>query len=482
MIIYLIGIVILELVLLGIFKKLRKYTIVMMIVDATTFIMYSFFKDLYFSLALALLIDTVFVAYIQNLSERKIIYQYEKKYQSNTYDYYRDILEEKSPGILSLCYNSRKMNFKDIVVSILLYLKQIQMIEFVNDDIKVIGDISKIKNHERIVLEYIENKSNKKKIKKKFYSALIEDTENENYIFMEKENKVNMTLFAQIIIVIMILLFIIYLFIGPFVVPLFFELTNLKKINFTGLSFLGYFLCFVSIPIYQWIENRINLIVRTNKGFELCGKLSGLKNFLKDFSKLSDSELKQMKLYDEYVIYSVVFNLKGKLDKESKKLYNTLVAFPKLKVKNKIIKNNYTVESISKIFTLGVASFSFIWFLFMIFMIMKGAYTAFLALLVVFIIIVIIGMIEIIRKLYFIKRRNTILNYGMKFPGIIVGRECIHDDGPDSYYVIVRYQKEGREYECNSPFLSFSPFDLKNNDVDVYHLKGYCYIDNFKRK
>ena len=208
MIIYLIGIVILELVLLGIFKKLRKYTIVMMIVDATTFIMYSFFKDLYFSLALALLIDTVFVAYIQNLSERKIIYQYEKKYQSNTYDYYRDILEEKSPGILSLCYNSRKMNFKDIVVSILLYLKQIQMIEFVNDDIKVIGDISKIKNHERIVLEYIENKSNKKKIKKKFYSALIEDTENENYIFMEKENKVNMTLFAQIIIVIMILLFI----------------------------------------------------------------------------------------------------------------------------------------------------------------------------------------------------------------------------------------------------------------------------------
>ena len=127
----------------------------MMIVDATTFIMYSFFKDLYFSLALALLIDTVFVAYIQNLSERKIIYQYEKKYQSNTYDYYRDILEEKSPGILSLCYNSRKMNFKDIVVSILLYLKQIQMIEFVNDDIKVIGDISKIKNHERIVLEYI---------------------------------------------------------------------------------------------------------------------------------------------------------------------------------------------------------------------------------------------------------------------------------------------------------------------------------------
>ena len=91
-------------------------------------------------------------------------------------------------------------------------------------------------------------------------------------------------------------------------------------------------------------------------------------------------------------------------------------------------------------------------------------------------------MIEIIRKLYFIKRRNIILNYGMKFPGIIVGRECIHDDGPDSYYVIVRYQKEGREYECNSPFLSFSPFDLKSNDVDVYHLKGYCYIDNFKRK
>lgn len=55
-----------------------------------------------------------------------------------------------------------------------------------------------------------------------------------------------------------------------------------------------------------------------------------------------------MALYDEFVIYSVVFNLKGNIDRESHKLYDRLLSFPNEKTKAIFKRNNYEDEVINK--------------------------------------------------------------------------------------------------------------------------------------
>ena len=71
--------------------------------------------------------------------------------------------------------------------------------------------------------------------------------------------------------------------------------------------------------------NKGYLFVRTKKGLELQSKMSGLKNYIKDYSELAEKDLNQLKLWDDYLIYAVIFNLKGNLDIEARKLYEKLI-------------------------------------------------------------------------------------------------------------------------------------------------------------
>lgn len=501
-----IGAIILELVLLLLFKKVRKYISEMLILNITTIIIYFLlmsnpflrehmvlfsaqFVILILSISISLLIDTIFVAIAQKIRQRNIINHYEQKYKTNDFDYYRDILKEESPGILSICYNTRKVNFKDLIVSILLSLKQRNIINILENDIEIIGDSKRLKNHEKLVLEYMECKYSPKKFKKEFYSMLIKDSEIEGYIF---NKEVNMTEFAQIVIACMVILILIILFLAPFCYPLLQLLRLEEDIEKTGnsgigsLIFLAYAVNFLSIPIYKWIENRINLIVRTNSGFELCGKLKGLKNFLKDFSKLSDSELKQMELYEEYVIYSVVLNLKGNIDRESRRLYDRLLSFPKEKIKIELKKYNYQLEVINKKIVTPVLFIGSICFFMIVSLIIEKVYGALFVLLIPLLVFLMIAIIVMMKKRNFQKRRDIILTLGTKVPGVIVEKEEIYHSGEKNsyyeYYVIVKFEYQGQVQKYKTPILNFSIHRLMSDDVDVYVYHGYCYVDNFKLK
>ncbi len=504
-----IGVIILELIFLLIFKKLRKYISEILILNVTTIIIYfllmsnPFLKEnviflhdyiviFLLSISISLLIDTLVIKVAQKIREKRIINRYEKEYEKNELEYYRDILKEESPAILSICYNTRKTNFKDLIVSILLSLKQRNIIQILENDIEIIGDIKNLKNHEKLVLKYIECKYSPKKFKKEFYSTLIDDTKKTGYVFEEKSEKADMTEFAQIVIVIIVLFTIIVLFLLPFYGPLIQAFLELSDKDITDskvgmLIFLAYAINFVSIPIYQWIEKRINLIVRTDSGFELCGKLKGLKRFLKEFSKLSDSELKQMALYDEYMIYSVVLNLKGKLDKEVKKLYDKLVGLPKLSVKNNIKRSNYKDEVFNKNIITTMTFIGFIWIYFLVEMIIERAYAAAIALFIPVFICITIVIVQVRKKRKFIKRRNILLTYGTKVPGIIVERKenCYYSDDGKRYYdyhVVVKFEHQGQVQKYKTPLLNFSLNRLISDDVDIYIYHGYCYVDNFKLK
>ena len=60
-----------------------------------------------------------------------------------------------------------------------------------------------------------------------------------------------------------------------------------------------------------------NKFVKTQKGYELYSKVIGLKNYVQDYSNLSESELKEINIWEDYLIYAIIFNNTSKLNKET---------------------------------------------------------------------------------------------------------------------------------------------------------------------
>lgn len=81
----------------------------------------------------------------------------------------------------------------------------------------------------------------------------------------------------------------------------------------------------IFMAIWSKKFNKRNLFVKTKEGVDLQCKMSGLKNYIKEYSKLEERELKELVLWEDYMIYAIIFDLKGNLDKEAKKLYEKLV-------------------------------------------------------------------------------------------------------------------------------------------------------------
>ncbi len=77
----------------------------------------------------------------------------------------------------------------------------------------------------------------------------------------------------------------------------------------------------------MWIYNVTNdnfKYVRTEKGQELYTKLIGLKKFLKDFSVIDERKKEKLYIWEDYMIYVILFDLPGLLDKEVKEEYTKL--------------------------------------------------------------------------------------------------------------------------------------------------------------
>ena len=259
------------------------------------------------------------VGIIQKINENRIIKQYELKHKITKYEYYREIVGDIPPAILSVIYN-RDINIEDQIISTIVYLKEKQMISFENNKIVVINNSIQLSNHEKIIIEYIDGQIDNKAFKQKYQSLLMEDLKKQKYIIVKSKDIFDMTELMQLIIIWIIISMIIFM---PVIV-------NVSKI---GLSLvLTYIFAFISIPIYKFINKKINPVIRTDKALELTSKLNGLKSFLQDFTTINDKKIEEVKLYDDYILYAIIFNLKGSLNNESKQLYHN--------IKMNLIKNN----------------------------------------------------------------------------------------------------------------------------------------------
>ena len=85
------------------------------------------------------------------------------------------------------------------------------------------------------------------------------------------------------------------------------------------LLLLSYFLTFACVPIYKFIQSKINVLVRSEESIGLGVKMKGMKKYIEDFSNIQNNSSDMINLFEEYVIYAIVLDLKGRLNNECKK-------------------------------------------------------------------------------------------------------------------------------------------------------------------
>ena len=81
--------------------------------------------------------------------------------------------------------------------------------------------------------------------------------------------------------------------------------------------------CYIISSIYI-IKSKKNSYIRTTKGEAINEKLEGLKNYLKDFSLINEKSEKSLILWEDYLIYSVIFNQNTKVVKNMCDKYITI--------------------------------------------------------------------------------------------------------------------------------------------------------------
>lgn len=80
----------------------------------------------------------------------------------------------------------------------------------------------------------------------------------------------------------------------------------------TPIIVIGIVIILAIIIVYLFCHGyeikRSLLNIRTRKGNEIYKKLLGLNNYIEDFSNLDESKQKELQIWEEYLIYSVMFN------------------------------------------------------------------------------------------------------------------------------------------------------------------------------
>lgn len=243
-------------------------------------------------------------------------------------NYYRDIIENYSPGILSLIYDGRISFHKDLLLSI-LYLKNKDFIKIENNEISLTGKKDKkLNSNLKIILEYYDvilkrkltnsdGKMTKAGVFRKKWRSKIYEEAVKLGLVQERRDPID----RYFLIIILLLEFI-------FWVLTFNE--NYWGIAITALVLLIYIIM-LNVLAFSW-----NQYPKTQKGYEVYVKLKGLKNFMKDYTNISNKSLEEIEIWEDYFIYEIMFNNDKNINVEARIFYKML----KEKKNKKVVDNN----------------------------------------------------------------------------------------------------------------------------------------------
>lgn len=225
-------------------------------------------------------------------------------------NYYREIISQYSPGVLSYI-DDFKLDEKDIVAT-LMSLELKHKIKISNNDIEVIeGDEEDLDENEKYILDNISNNKLKNIDIKIFEKKVINDCKNYNLLEEKKDvkKKIKRKVFACIIAYALISVAF-YLF--PEIVNkisgdngiVILLLFAIMLIIFFVMAILP-FSTFIYIKSY-YIMTKIDPYVRNQSAKEINSKLEGLKKYIKEYSLLDKKEYKDIVIWENYLIYSVI--------------------------------------------------------------------------------------------------------------------------------------------------------------------------------
>lgn len=218
--------------------------------------------------------------------------------------YYCDLLNNYSPSELSYIDNF-KFEKNICMVASLLSLKLKKIIDFKDNNIIILKDEKNISNNEKYILSNI-------------YEGKLCSVNEETFLLKTQQDCVDKGLLNKAgnsykkKVLKYVLIYVIFIFIVCFS---FYMYYNKQIFTVQLLSRLILFILFIiysviafSIFISSYYNlNRNNDLVRTTNGEVINEKLEGLKNFLKDFSNVSDKNEDYLILLEDYLIYSVIF-------------------------------------------------------------------------------------------------------------------------------------------------------------------------------
>ena len=251
----------------------------------------------------------------------------------NNNEYYRDILKKYSVDLLGFI-EQVQFNYPDVLIAMLLQLQLKGILKLENNGIYINNniDLNNLSRNEKYLISKISN--NKLVMNNiKEYEMLVV-TEGIDKGLLEKKEINNVYFFKEFahsisFYLIILIGYILYLNLGVDGIKL--GIDNLV-IDMTFSFGLG--LLIILIPIYLFIyptylaikfklfshKIKENPYFRTKISEEINNKLEGLKNFLKDFSILDERNTKEILLWDEYLIYSVLFSHNKKIVEKYKDL------------------------------------------------------------------------------------------------------------------------------------------------------------------
>ncbi len=293
------------------------YLVLLIIILILNFLIYSlFFKGtllIIISLESSMIIFE-FIIFLKYLISQKIELSKLNKINKEDKDkfiYYRDILKDFSIGELSYLYNGKK-NIQLSVIAELEYLKNKKYITIENKTINKSPNINYSESQKYILNHY---KFLKDKQFKKYYNKYLESSLKEKGCIKHQFLNID----HQTIIYYIIFFFIFFTF-WRYAASFFNGNKNLQI--FQAILFLIF-----------WLQNTIIFsilkidasVIKTEKGKEIYLKLNGLKNYLEDFGNFDNKQIKEIVLWEEYILYAIILDASKSLTEESKKEYQNLL-------------------------------------------------------------------------------------------------------------------------------------------------------------
>ncbi len=236
----------------------------------------------------------------------------EEKITNLNIEYYREIINNYSPGILSYIHNE-KINFRKDFICTYIYLNkkgylkinEKNFIEITNYSYKNLPwNLVTFINNIELLNDLVNPQKSKNIFKKSWIKSLKEEMKEQGLL---KDTKLKLGILGYLLIAEIIISIVLFPFLAT-------EDTN-TTITFL-LPFASMFLIVASGTPFE--------LYLSDKGYEIKAKLIGLKNFINDFSSINKKQIKEIEILDDYIIYSMLLNFNNDLIKENNDLFNRI--------------------------------------------------------------------------------------------------------------------------------------------------------------